>query len=226
MTSRMLRRAPVGIDHSFAGLEHTVIEEARNKLSYRGGANLVSSHNLGNELRMALSTLDIKPFSPKSVSRYQMWMSTWLVQNPVYALFQLVILPLLMFVGARTAIGWFTLGEAATGWQIAGGIALAIVAIGSLIVWCAQWGADIRPRYQWQRRSISDTAQAVPAFALQTAMMIHDRLPKAELYIETLTERARDPKPMPDPFLVVSYGDYEAYVEVWDEPKFNAKRIK
>ena len=60
----------------------------------------------------------------------------------------------------------------------------------------------------------------VPEFALQTAVDLKERCPKASFYIEELGIKLR----RLDPFLVVEYAGLRYYVEVWNEPNFEQKR--
>lgn len=79
----------------------------------------------------------------------------------------------------------------------------------------------------WRLTRLSDYKQPVPEYVLQKAVSIKRELPEAEFYIDQLAV---------DPFLIVALkpikdhmvnqpsrvldAEMQAYVEVWDEPKF------
>jgi hypothetical protein len=70
----------------------------------------------------------------------------------------------------------------------------------------------------WQRKPLDKYDGMVPEFALQRALDIKAECPKAKFTVDALTK-------VPDPFLVVTLGDEEFYVDVWLEPDFHAKRV-
>jgi hypothetical protein len=81
----------------------------------------------------------------------------------------------------------------------------------------------------WRLTKLSEYKQPVPEYVLQKAVSIKRELPEAEFYIDQLAV---------DPFLIVALKpikdhmvnqpsrvldqETQAYVEVWDEPKFEA----
>lgn len=96
-------------------------------------------------------------------------------------------------------------------------------------VWIAENGSMTPESYNyfrgpcWNRTKIEEYKLPVPEFVLNKAVQIKEKCPEAEFYIQHLEDH-------PDPFLVVEipkagYGHKERYfVEVWDEPKFEASR--
>jgi hypothetical protein len=100
---------------------------------------------------------------------------------------------------------------------------------------------DLGELMAWRRQTFFQSflsielpyTKPVPLFVLQTAMRIQERVPNARLRIEELRvrsreeireERAAQRAMLADPFLVVTYGDCTVYVEVWNEPTFDAQR--
>jgi hypothetical protein len=77
-------------------------------------------------------------------------------------------------------------------------------------------------RASWSTRSLDGYAKPVPEFALDKALQIKRACPAATFEIEELTI-------VPDPFLIVIYdtqlGYTRRYIEVWDEPKFEAQNL-
>ena len=82
----------------------------------------------------------------------------------------------------------------------------------------------------WRLTALKDYKQEIPKFALRKAAQIKRELPEAEIYIDQLAM---------DPFLIVSFKpiydsminqttrglepETQAYIEVWNEPDFEAK---
>jgi hypothetical protein len=77
--------------------------------------------------------------------------------------------------------------------------------------------------YEWVRTLIVNYQAEIPCFALSRAMEIKENYPEAQIYIESLQAQER---PIADPFLVVGIKGYLYYVDVWDEPKFEGRRVK
>lgn len=76
----------------------------------------------------------------------------------------------------------------------------------------------------WTFRKISEYKQPIPEFVLAKAVQVKQRVPDCEIYVVGLEDH-------PDPFLVIgnaqkySWMEPEEahYIEVWAEPKFEAK---
>jgi len=67
----------------------------------------------------------------------------------------------------------------------------------------------------WEEVKINEYKEAIPLHVLNKAVQIKKALPDAEIIIEHLTET-------PDPFLVVKHEGKKVYVDVWEEPRFEA----
>lgn len=89
---------------------------------------------------------------------------------------------------------------------------------------------DKLPDPTWRLTPLGDYGAGVPKFALRKAVQIKRQLPESEIYVDHLAD---------DPFLVVTLTplhdfmtnvasrgldrETQAYIEVWDEPDFEAK---
>jgi len=63
----------------------------------------------------------------------------------------------------------------------------------------------------------------IPEFALAHAVALKKELPSASFYVDQLQCEEVDMKP--DPFLVMEYMGTLFYVDVWEEPSFEARKI-
>lgn len=78
-----------------------------------------------------------------------------------------------------------------------------------------------RQRGVWKMHPLGKAiTEAVPEFALHTAVRLKERLPECEIHIDRLEQVS-----VPDPFLVVSLHGVQEWIEVWDEPDFKGKRV-
>lgn len=84
-------------------------------------------------------------------------------------------------------------------------------------------GYSYRTNVSWKEIPLDKYQKPVPMFVLNKAVQIAETLPTAEFTIEELSVTRSRIQLDPDPFLIVSYGDERYYVEVWDEPSFEAK---
>lgn len=76
----------------------------------------------------------------------------------------------------------------------------------------------------WKEIPLDKYKKAVPTFVLNKAVQIAEEMPTAEFAIEEMVTTRHRIQLNPDPFLIVSYGDEKYYIEVWDEPDFEAKQ--
>jgi hypothetical protein len=70
----------------------------------------------------------------------------------------------------------------------------------------------------WSRVGISSYLLQIPDFALSKAVELKRCFPAAGFLVESFDAN-------PDPFLIMEYKGQLFYVEVWDEPKFEARKI-
>ena len=74
---------------------------------------------------------------------------------------------------------------------------------------------------EWKRVPLKGYRRFVPKSAVLTALEIKTRCPNADVLVEELVKSDVVTK---DPFLIVSLGDEEYYVEVWNEKGFVGER--
>jgi hypothetical protein len=192
-------------------LDHEVALAARTELRYHAMQADIDGGRAGRTLRGVLRALDIDPFTLRSVKQYQWRMAhsrTWWAAT---------------LTAVAVCVG--CIYYATTVWPlgIVPGVFSGVLAIGLLC------GIG---RGQWRDVPLEGCHLVVPTFALETALRIHRSMPTASIRVEYLIP-GRDvikgaldmaQQAFADPFLVVSAGDYRAYVEVWDEPRFDATR--
>ena len=105
-----------------------------------------------------------------------------------------------------TAAGWLI------SWQ------LGVASLTSILLLLAK-GCELSDRLAalsptWERVPLAGYQEDVPLHVLERAVAIKKQLPSAEFYVE---QRAKDP------FLIVKCDEEEYYVEVWQEPRFEAR---
>lgn len=79
--------------------------------------------------------------------------------------------------------------------------------------------------WEWKSMTFTECEKQkieIPEFAIDTAIRVKECIPATQLSVEILmnTERL-----LGDPFLVVQHGGLKYYIEVWDESKFEGRRI-
>lgn len=188
-----------------------LLDEAKEVLGYqippthaRPRSRVRASVSDGELLR-SLYELDIRPFRPEAVARYQKrqaWLKSggltrcaiWLVALAwVASIFFLPVCNLLL---------------------VAIGLSLWLYAIARGYVGPL---ADDWHDAKWRTTPLTQYDQMIPRYVLTTATRIKKAVPAAEFEIEYLKL---------DPFLVISIpGSLNRfYIEVWQEPKFHAAR--
>lgn len=121
-----------------------------------------------------------------------------------------------------------------------------VMALPSLAV--ATWGGLLWARHKaaiavnasWRRIPVLATidvrneplgyVEAIPPFAIQRMISLKKELPETTFYVDQLdsyinelnTEKAV--KLPSDPFLIATFRGVSAYIDVWDEPKFEGRR--
>lgn len=79
-------------------------------------------------------------------------------------------------------------------------------------------GHGRRTNRQWNSSTIPSYEGMIPDHVLNTALQIKNTIPEATLSVVYLAEvQDYKERPMPDPFLRVTSGNEEYYVEQWDE---------
>lgn len=207
--------------------EPEVWEEAAKVLSYRGGQVATTALQHQTAFRTLLKQMNVKPFTPASVARYQRaqqrkmwWSANW---------FRCVLAaaPLLSALTALAVSVQFV--TSSSSWY---GLAVLAVCAGS----AASVGVAVNlrwARFRWERISLRDYAEPIPAAVIQLALALEKgRVPQTFFLIEVLGERSMLPRELlngvrstrPDPFLIFrdARSGSEAYIAVWDEPSFKA----
>ena len=221
-------------------LDSDIAKRAVEELRYRAAVEESDARTKGNRLRETLQTLDIKPFTPKSVVRYKAAMcraplQMWAVVAGLFALgygcellreLSWVMQPLDSAVAQKASGTTVSIVVWDLAWFL-GAVGRFVAPIIGTIVGAAalfnRWG-------EWRMTSLADCQMIVPSFALETALRIRTALPGAQLHIdyyvtqEKIQEERRAQRLAADPFLVVQHGDCTEHIEVWDEPSFNQER--
>lgn len=81
----------------------------------------------------------------------------------------------------------------------------------------------------WKAVYLQDYRECIPDFVIARALAIHEALPGTTFHVEHLTQETRNVetarRPDPDPFLVMTYQHVNLYLDVWDEPGFEGRRM-
>ncbi|MBI2096045.1 MAG: hypothetical protein HYT43_00160 [Candidatus Taylorbacteria bacterium] len=215
-----------------------VLDYARDKLDYRH-PNAIAQ-NEETTLCTALRTAGIRPLNEKSVERYKTEMlhkhsPSWVSRSMAYE----EPVPLYVF-GSFAAAGVM----AAMVVLVAGGVYLwadkvdsariGLIILKSTIIFLGcgtvatlmAFLAGIGRRVcGWKTLSLGEYSRlkkAVPEFALQTAVEVHQRSGgKVFFFVEEFEVERR----VMDPFLIAQGPEGDTYyLEVWDEPGFKRKR--
>lgn len=157
------------------------------------------------ELRKALRTLDIQPFSLASVEEYKRQVRKRLNRKANVARFtgwSFVLLAVFLYVNALWDQRWLV------GYMASAMSGIAMLFFSRFMKW------------NWQLVSFYFYRRPIPEFVLETVCRISDRIP-ATFQIEELVRG----QGVSDPFLVVQAGTPDTvqetyYVEVFNEPRF------
>lgn len=184
-------------------------KEAREKLGYDVVKRQSDRSKLRAKLLKALDDAGVKPFTTESVERYKNRRMGWDADDKIC-------------VGMLSA-GILVFGLLA--WIV------GIVFI-SVILWCvvalggmALLGAFVKlfSKKQWTSILLSSYDRPVPEFAIQTALDMRKHFRPVSKLNFWIVEEAETH----DPFLVVGVDGLDEwfYLEVWNEPGFDKKRI-
>ena len=217
MANRKLpEREPIAVDDYTPELNLELADEAARLLGYAKLRKTLAAEKVIGELAEVLNQLDIQPFSRDSVKRYKAEEPDAAELTDVPEFFRghrklartlLCLIPvwgLLSMIG--TAAGWLI------SWQ------LGVASLTSILLLLAK-GCELSDRLAalfptWERVPLAGYQEDVPLHVLERAVAIKKQLPSAEFYVE---QRAKDP------FLIVKCDEEEYYVEVWQEPRFEAR---
>lgn len=79
---------------------------------------------------------------------------------------------------------------------------------------------DEMDEFEWNRISIPDYSRPIPTHVLHKAIQVKTALPTVDLMVEELIVQKRI-----DPFLIARYGKELYYIEVWNEPTFENRKV-
>lgn len=236
MASTVLERQPVSVllvenDRPFRELA----AKAHKSLQYGRLNTFLSQKDNGVALDETLAKLDIQPFKVSAVRAYQ--------NEMLYGRFWSKHRRLADYVDSGSFVICFISAVAVTASitaYLAEGVSLLIIApivlvasilfVGGIKVNRSYNRTPIGRRFEWYQVELNDYSEAVPEFVLHTALRIQKLLPDARFFVEHLAfaraslreqRRARSL----DPFLLVAHGDKAYFIEVWDEPKFEAENL-
>lgn len=199
--------------------------DAQKLLGYNLLARAIATPNT---LIGVLAKCGIEPLDTRSVERYKrskehvgMWSGT---RNNLLALTITLSLTIATLIGVVHAIN--LPGTYVPAWLIVLNILGVTACIPSWIALSvihsdARWGEGKRTVISWATHPLSSYNDVVPEFALDKAIAIKRECPSAEFYVDQLQEGDQwNPKPRPDPFLLVKLGSETLYLDVWDEYKY------
>ncbi len=216
-TALLERRALPEIDPADL-MRDDVLDYAHTQLGYHHPKkeHLCKEGSLAKALRVA----GIVPFTQDSVTAYKK------AQVAKYDRLKRFVAPLIKFalISLALAIGSvlvhlgvdLAMVKAITGISAT---VTSLVFVGCIIPFFVLAITD--KRAVWRKLPLNEYQSPVPGFALATAKEIHLRVPQATFFIDELRLETRER----DPFLIVTGDGEEYYVEVWDEPKYEQKRM-
>jgi hypothetical protein len=225
--------------------EHLVMNGARCLLGYKPEVDRSTRFHLTLEQKVekVFNVLGIEPFSAESVEKYKQKMIRWpnrkaklleFLASPQFAkkvisigtigvcVLALQVMAVVIFVVVRdigifkwyhpiSVMHWWSLAVPAT--PVVLMFAMAAY-FGNNHVWART--------FSWKMEPLSSHAKQVPLFALSRATEIIELLPEAKFSVESLTWKDE----VLDPFLVMEVAGKKFYLDVWEEPKFEARRVK
>lgn len=175
---------------------------------------------------------DIRPFENASVLRHKARMirkNTPFREKWNFFLLclcrVLCVLPPVLCVAFLSAALW--------GWPIAYDLnrSWVIATFSTILFGCSIGLVSLIPEpsvgVSWERFRLDGYKRSeLPGYAVQSACELKQACPQATFEIEELIVTIKEKqRAAPDPFLVVKVGPVEYYIEAWDEPGFNRKRV-
>lgn len=231
MKATLIKSLPI-VEENQQQVENLVPEEleilasvTEKHLHYSGLSSAIktSKKEVGEKLAFAklgqiLRQLEIGAFEPNSVKSYKEEKLKEM-QDKEKAPFQIWLVPLLclgvcIFIGhhaqAKSSL------EAICG--LIGGLSSLCLLAGFIITMAKLEDVDL---WEWQSVNLKDYTKPVPEFVIRKALQIKEKFPEANFVVHELIKRQYNLNG--DPFLHVFAGGKEYCIEVWDEPKFEAK---
>jgi hypothetical protein len=79
--------------------------------------------------------------------------------------------------------------------------------------------------FSWARRDLRHCNDEVPLFAVSHAVALKKELPTADFQVESFTRNGYQCRSVVfDPFLIMNLDGIEFYIDVWNEPKYEARK--
>ncbi len=207
----VLERQPVDaavIERLLAAPDDLLAEEARRLLGYTTPEQRTAEkRQCGGKLLRVLAEEGIQPFTLQSVERYKeaairQRTPRILRRSPARTISALFISGMVMVVTGIIA-------ASVPGNRDAGAIAV----VGALFIAGSAMLFGMLPNAEWITRAVKEYQGNIPSAVLHRAVLLKKRLPDAKVCVMELTKTR-------DPFLVVQYGSWKEYIDVWDEHGF------
>jgi hypothetical protein len=223
----MLKRESVDKDIT-SDLVESLPDDASRVLGY----DVLMERRSRQRLRNALAEMKIKPFTAKSVKKYEQAMlkkygATFWVRHPNACEVILSISAVLSVVSFSVGLVLLVIDVATRHFGLSRAMeicnafdGICAVGIPSLICLFGVGLAKGKKDAVWRFNDIRGYNKEIPSFALETAISVKKAIPEAEIRIKTLIQENAEI----DPFLVVSAWGEDYYLEVWDEPGFEYKQ--
>lgn len=197
-------------------------KNASSKLGYHKLANAIA---LPGALLFKLRELGIEPLDSQQVNAYKKSKETRSMYSGTKKTI-MFILGLIACVSNAIGLDCSFPGDHAPGWAVGlfvacilGGIACGISVIVCFVA--EQIGQGTRTLTFWDGANISSYSGSIPEHALSKALEIREAIPTASFTIEYLIEDTETKRrPLPDPFLLVTYGQESYFIDVWDEKEY------
>lgn len=211
--------------------EQAILSQAWDKLGYSPRDAATQKARSDKEAAVVFTKLGIEPFSQSSVDKYKQQMldemnfwwnvSDFFSDNWGAAI---MVISAIAAIGSIATVFFAHFGDNKPWFfgSIPFMIAVPLVTVAAITMIYLACKHFIR--YEWNWTEISAYKDKIPAFALMRAMAVRGEYPSAGFWVEHLRERSSEPMNV-DPFLVVNIGGSFYYVDVWDEPKFEGRRV-
>lgn len=181
------------------------------------GYNAFQKEKESCELKKVLDELEIRPFTPESVNQYKQQLLKEINSRILWFHLLLRVISIISLVSF-----FFCFGPAILGWFISWKVGLFFVA--ALVVFFAGFGSldgfVTKGPGSWKVAPLNGYTKPVPRLILLSAVEIKKQLPMTELFVHEFIQQEK----VLCPFLVVRYDDEEHFIDVWDEPSFQASQ--
>lgn len=194
-------------------------KESFQLFGYKAAVQQGNSGLRGTPIWNTLKKLDVLPFTKESVAAYQAARERAATPKLAEAFAGIEAFAILMTV--LSCIG-MAIGVLGTNESAAFFFAIVFFPLVAFSIVSAFFRNRFGIERRWVNRSIREYNLPIPAFALQTAVDVKRAHP--ELRIGFAIISLEQNRAVLDPFLAMELDGNFYYLEVWDEPDFNAKR--